>query len=78
MALIVARLGADAPEEITPGDAAASMSLHGVGLATRPWSFMPHCLANTLLDRWCREGVRAAMLNRLARSHGRSGAHVWR
>jgi 8-oxo-dGTP pyrophosphatase MutT (NUDIX family) len=64
MALIDARLGADAPEEITPGDAVAGMSLNGVGLATRPWSFTPQCLANTPLDRWCREGVRAEMGNR--------------
>jgi transposase len=64
MAMIDARLGAEAPEEITSGEAVAGMSLNGVGLANRPLSFTPPCFAKTPLDLWFREGVRAEMFNR--------------
>ena len=36
--MIDARLGADEPEEITPGEAVAGMILKGLGCANRPLS----------------------------------------
>ena len=62
--MIDARLGADEPEEITPGAAVAGLILNGLGVANRPLSLTPQCLAKTPLELWWREGVRAEMLNR--------------
>jgi hypothetical protein len=75
--MIDACLGTDALEEITPGEAVAGMSLNGVGLATPPLSFPPQCLANTPRDRWCREGVRAAMCNRFQLGCTRDTVHTY-
>ena len=38
IAMIDARLGADAQEDITPGEAVAGMILNGLGFANRPLS----------------------------------------
>jgi transposase len=64
IAMIDVRLGADAQEEITSGEAVAGMILNGLGCANRPLSFTPQFFAKTPLDLLCREGVRAEMFNR--------------
>ena len=50
--------------EITAGEAVAGMILNGLGVSPRPVSLTPQFLANTPLDRLCREGVRAELFNR--------------
>ena len=62
--MLDARLGADAQEEITPGEAVAGMILNGLGFAHRPLAFTPQCVAKRPLELWLREGVRAEMFNR--------------
>ena len=57
--MINARLVPDAPEVLTPGDAMAGMILNGLGCANRPLSLTLQFLANTPLERLCREGIRA-------------------
>ena len=64
IAMIDARLGADAQEEITSGEAVAGMILNGLGFANRPLSLTPQFFAKTPLDLLFREGVRAEMFNR--------------
>jgi hypothetical protein len=63
--LINARLVPDAPEVLTPGDAVAGMMLHGLGFAHRPLSLTPQFFANKPLDLLWREGLEAALFNRL-------------
>jgi hypothetical protein len=65
IAMSNARLGPDAQAVMTPGEAVAGMILHGLGLANRPLSLTPQLFANTPLDLWCRDGIRADMFNRL-------------
>ena len=43
--MIDARLGPDAQEEITPGEAVAGMILNGLGFANRPLSLTPQFFA---------------------------------
>jgi transposase len=64
IAMIDARLGADAQEDITPGEAVAGMILNGLGFANRPLSLTPQFFAKTPLDLLFHEGVRAEMFNR--------------
>jgi transposase len=62
--MIDARLGPDAQEEITAGEAVAGMILNGLGFANRPMSLTPQFFAKTPLDLLVHEGVRAEMFNR--------------
>jgi transposase len=62
--MIDARLGPDAQEEITAGEAVAGMILNGLGFANRPMSLTPQFFAHTPLDLLVHEGVRAEMFNR--------------
>jgi transposase len=50
---------------MTPGDAVAGMILQGLGLAQRPLSFTPQCLANKPRDRLLRHGIDADMCTRV-------------
>ena len=61
-----ARLVPDEQAVITPGEAIAGMILHGLGFAHRPVSLPPQFLANKPLALVLREGLCAAMLNRLS------------
>jgi transposase len=58
------RLVPDEQERITPGEAVAGMSLHGLGCANRPLSLTPQFFANNPLDLLFRHGIDAEMLNR--------------
>lgn len=62
--MIDARLGPEAQEVITPGEAVAGMVLNGLGFANRPLSLTPQFFANKPLDLLFHEGLRAAAFNR--------------
>jgi transposase len=62
--MIDARLGPEAQEVITPGEAVAGMVLNGLGFANRPLSLTPQFFANKPLDLLFHEGLRAEALNR--------------
>ena len=62
--MIDVRLGPEAQEVITPGEAVAGMVLNGLGFATRPLSLTPQFFANKPLDLLFHEGLRAEALNR--------------
>jgi transposase len=61
---IEGRLVPHRPEESTPGEAVAGMSLNGWGCAHRPLALTPQFVANQPLDLLVREGVGAEMFNR--------------
>ena len=63
--MIDARLGPEAQEVITPGEAVAGMVLNGLGFANRPLSLTPPFFANKPLDLLFHEGLRAEALNRV-------------
>ena len=48
--MIDARLGPEAQEVITPGEAVAGMVLNGLGFANRPLALTPQFFANKPLD----------------------------
>jgi len=75
--MIDARLGADAQEDITPGEAVAGMILNGLGCANRPLSLTPQFFAKTPLDLLCREGVRAEMFNRFTLGRTLDKVHTY-
>jgi hypothetical protein len=77
MDMIHARLGPDAQDVMPPGDAVAGLLLKGVGLAHRPLSLTPPFVANTPLDLWCREGLRADMVNRFQRGRILDAAYAY-
>jgi hypothetical protein len=77
MKMIAARLGPDAQEEITAGEAVAGMILHGLGFAHRPMSLTPQFFAQTPLDLWVHEGVRAEMCNRFKLGRRRADVHAY-
>jgi transposase len=77
MAMIDARLGAEAQEEIPAGEAVAGMLLNGLGCANRPVSFTPQFCAKTPLHLVCREGVRAEMCNRFQLGRTRDQVHTY-
>ena len=60
ISMIDARLGPDAQEEITPGDAVAGMILNGLGFANKPLTLTPQFFANTPLDLLFRAGQAVA------------------
>ena len=62
--MLDARLGPEAQEVITPGEAVAGMVLNGLGFANRPLSLTPQFFANKPLDLLFHEGLRAAAFNR--------------
>jgi transposase len=62
--MIDARLGPEAQEVITPGEAVAGMVLNGLGFANRPLSLTPQFFANKPLDLLFHEGLRAEAFNR--------------
>ena len=74
LARIDTRLGPEAPERITPGDAVAALRLHGLGLAHRPWSVTPPLVAGNPRERWWREGLEAARCTRVQRGRPRGEA----
>ena len=73
--MINARLVPDAQEALTPGDAMAGMSWNGRGFANRPLSLTPQCFAHQPLDRLCREGRRAELVNRFQLGRTRDEAY---
>jgi hypothetical protein len=74
MDLINARRVPDAPAGLTPGAAVAGMIVNSLGLAHRPRSVTPPCFANTPLEWWCRDGLRADRFHRLTRGRTRAEA----
>jgi Domain of unknown function (DUF4277) len=72
-----ARLGPDAQEGRTPGEAVAGMIRNGLGFAHRPRSLTPPCVANTPRELWWRDGLRAAMLNRFTRGRMLDEAYAY-
>ena len=62
--MIDKHLGVDPYEEITSGEAVASMILNGLGFANRPLTLMPAFFQNKSLDLFFREGLEAKHFNR--------------
>jgi transposase len=58
------RVGLDAQEGITTGEAIAGMILNGLGFADRAMSLTPQFFANTPVGWLCRDGVAAEHCNR--------------
>src|SRR5262245_46692187 len=75
--MIHLRLVPDAQAVLTPGVAMAGMSLHGRGFAHRPWSWTPPFFATNPRALWCREGMRAELLNRVQRGRTRDAAYAY-
>jgi transposase len=75
--MIAARLVPDEQEEITAGEAIAGLILNGLGCANRPMSLTPQFFANTPLDLWCREGVRAELCNRFKLGRTRDEVYAY-
>jgi|RhiMetdeSRZDD1v2_1073273.scaffolds.fasta_scaffold1403913_1 Domain of unknown function (DUF4277) len=65
--MIDARLGPDAQEERTPGEALAGRLRTGVGFAHTPRTLTPQFCAHTPLALLLRAGVHAAMCHRWPR-----------
>jgi hypothetical protein len=76
MRMIDARLGPDAQEEITAGEAVAGMILTGLGCANRPMSLTPQLFAHTPLDVLVHEGVQAEMCHRFKLGRTRDEVHA--
>jgi hypothetical protein len=68
------RLVPDTHALSTPGEAVAGRILKGLGVAPRPLSLTPQCVAHKPLELWCREGLDAARCNRFPRGRTRADA----
>jgi hypothetical protein len=80
--LSAARLGRDAQEDRTTGEAVAGMLLHGLGCADRPLALPPQGLANRPVALRLRDGVSAEPGNRCTRGRRlaktcSSGGDTW-
>jgi transposase len=72
-----ARLGPDAQEVLTPGEAVAGMILNGLGFANRPLSLTPPFFPNKPLDLLLCEGIEAELFNRFKRGHMLDAAYIY-